>query len=249
MNGAADMGGMHGFGPVVPEQNEPVFHADWEKSAFALNMVTGVARLWNLDAFRFKRECIPPAQYLNLSYYGLWTVALEQMMLEYGVATPEELAAGHAIAPVKKAARRSPAADMTTMVRCGSPYNRPAPAPARFKVGDKVRAKNMHPKTHTRLPRYARGHAGNRSCASSVATYFPIAMPAMPAKIRTGSTPCASTAANCGALTAIRRCGSASRPGSLIWRNYNCHSGTARSAGPGIQIQAQKSFLDSGFAR
>ena len=60
MNGAADMGGMHGFGPVVPEPNEPVFHADWEKTSFALNMVTGVAKLWNLDAFRFKRESIRP---------------------------------------------------------------------------------------------------------------------------------------------------------------------------------------------
>jgi nitrile hydratase subunit beta len=160
MNGAADMGGMHGFGPIVPEPNEPVFHADWEKTSFALNMVTGVAKLWNLDAFRFKRESIPPPQYLNLSYYGLWTVTLEHMMLEYGVTTPEELAAGHAIAPVKKAARTVTAADMTNMVRCGSPYNRPAPAPALFKVGDKVRAKNMHPKTHTRLPRYARGHVG-----------------------------------------------------------------------------------------
>ena len=81
-------------------------------------------------------------------------------MLEYGIATPEELAAGHALAPVKKAARTVTAADMTDMVRCGSPYNRPAPAPALFKAGDKVRARNMHPKTHTRLPRYARGHAG-----------------------------------------------------------------------------------------
>ncbi len=160
MNGAADMGGMHGFGPVVPEPNEPVFHADWEKTAFALNMVTGVAKLWNLDAFRFKRESIPPPQYLNLSYYGLWTVTLEHMMLEYGVATPEEIAAGHALAPVKRAARTVTAADMTDMVRCGSPYNRPASAPARFKVGDKVRARNMHPRTHTRLPRYVRGHAG-----------------------------------------------------------------------------------------
>ncbi|MSO67132.1 MAG: nitrile hydratase subunit beta [Pseudolabrys sp.] len=160
MNGAADMGGMHGFGPVVPEPNEPVFHADWEKTSFALNMVTGVAKLWNLDAFRFKRESIPPPQYLNLSYYGLWTVTLEHMMLEYGIATPEEIAAGHAIAPVKKAARTVTADDMTNMVRCGSPYNRPAPAPALFKVGDKVRAKNIHPKTHTRLPRYARGHVG-----------------------------------------------------------------------------------------
>ncbi|MBI2714836.1 MAG: nitrile hydratase subunit beta [Rhizobiales bacterium] len=106
MNGAADMGGMHGFGQVQPEENEPVFHAEWEGHSFALNMVTGVAKLWNLDAFRFKRESLPPPQYLNLSYYGLWT------------------------------------------------------APALFKVGDTVRAKNMHPQTHTRLPRYARGHVG-----------------------------------------------------------------------------------------
>ncbi len=160
MNGAADMGGMHGFGPVKPEPNEPIFHADWEGVSFALNMVTGVAKLWNLDAFRFKRESIPPPQYLNLSYYGLWTTTLEQMMLEYGVATPEELAAGHALPPIKKAAHAVTAADVTNMVRCGSPYNRPAPASALFKVGDQVRAKNMHPKTHTRLPRYARGHIG-----------------------------------------------------------------------------------------
>lgn len=160
MNGAADMGGMHGFGPVVPEPNEPVFHADWEKTVFALNMLTGAAKLWNLDAFRFNRESIPPPQYLNLSYYGLWTVTLEHMMLEYGVTTPEELAAGHAIAPVKKAVHAVTAEQVAPMVRRGSPYDRPAPAPALFKVGEKVRAKNMHVKTHTRLPRYARGHVG-----------------------------------------------------------------------------------------
>ncbi|HZT26404.1 MAG TPA: nitrile hydratase subunit beta [Pseudolabrys sp.] len=160
MNGAADMGGMHGYGPVVREENEPVFHADWEGVSFALNMATGVAKLWNLDAFRFQRESIPPPEYTNLSYYGLWTRTLELMMLKYGVATPEELAAGHATSRPKKTPRPVTAADVAEMVRCGSPYERPAPAPARFKVGDKVRAKNMHPKTHTRLPRYARGRAG-----------------------------------------------------------------------------------------
>jgi nitrile hydratase beta subunit len=160
MNGAADMGGMHGFGPIELEPNEPVFHADWEKKAFALNMATGVANIWNLDAFRFERESIPPPQYLNLSYYGLWIVTLEHMMLKHGVATPEEVAAGHALAPVKKAARAVTAENVANMVRCGSPYNRPAPAPALFKVGDIVRAKNMHPQTHTRLPRYTRGHEG-----------------------------------------------------------------------------------------
>jgi nitrile hydratase len=160
MNGAADMGGMHGFGPVEPEPNEPVFHADWEKKAFALNMAIGVANVWNLDAFRFERESIPPPQYLNASYYGLWVVTLENMMLKYGVATPEEIAAGHAIAPVTKAAKPVTAAQVANMVRCGSPYDRPAPAPALFKVGDRVRTRNMHPATHTRLPRYARHRVG-----------------------------------------------------------------------------------------
>jgi nitrile hydratase len=160
MNGAADMGGMHGFGPVEPEPNEPVFHAPWEKKIFALNMAIGVGNVWNLDAFRFARENLPPPQYLDASYYGLWVITLENMMLEYGIATPEEFKAGHAQTPVKKAARTVGAADVANMVRHGSPYDRPAPAPAKFKVGDKVRARNIHPKTHTRLPRYARGHVG-----------------------------------------------------------------------------------------
>lgn len=160
MNGAADMGGMHGFGQVQPEPDEPVFHADWEKKAFSLNMAIGVANIWTLDAFRFAREGLPPPQYLNMSYYGLWVATLENMMLEYGLTTREEMKAGHALAPIKKAAKPVTADDVATMVRCGSPYNRPAPAPALFKVGDKVRARNMHPQTHTRLPRYARGHAG-----------------------------------------------------------------------------------------
>lgn len=160
MNGAADMGGMHGFGPVEPEPNEPVFHADWEKKAFALNMAIGVAGIWNLDAFRFARESLPPSQYLNTSYYGLWVVTLENMMLAHGVATPAEIEAGHALTPVEKASQPVTAAMVANMVRCGSPYDRPAPAPAKFKVGDKVRARNMHPKTHTRLPRYTRGHVG-----------------------------------------------------------------------------------------
>jgi nitrile hydratase len=39
-------------------------------------------------------------------------------------------------------------------------FGRAAPAPAKFRPGDRVRAKNMHPATHTRLPRYTRGHVG-----------------------------------------------------------------------------------------
>ena len=160
MNGAADMGGMHGFGPITIEPNEPVFHADWEKKAFALNMAIGVANIWNLDEFRFARESLPPPQYLNMSYYGLWVATLENMMLDHGMTTPDELKRGHAIEPIKKAEQPVNAAQVANMIRCGSPYDRPAGAPAKFKPGDKVRARNMHPKTHTRLPRYVRGHTG-----------------------------------------------------------------------------------------
>jgi len=160
MNGAADMGGMHGFGPVQIETNEPIFHADWEKKAFALNMAIGVANIWNLDEFRFARESLPPPQYLNMSYYGLWVATLEHMMLNYGLTTPEELRNGHSLQPVKQAKQPVTAAQVANMVRCGSPYDRAATAPAAFKIGDKVRARNMHPKTHTRLPRYVRGHIG-----------------------------------------------------------------------------------------
>lgn len=160
MNGAADMGGMHGFGPVEPEPNEPVFHAEWEKKAFSLNMAIGCAGVWNLDAFRFARESLPPPQYLNTSYYGLWVVTLENMMLEYGLTTREELKAGKTLGPVKKAAKPVTGQDVATMIRRGSPYDRPAPKPALFKVGDKVRARNINPPTHTRLPRYTRGRVG-----------------------------------------------------------------------------------------
>jgi nitrile hydratase subunit beta len=160
MNGAADMGGMHGFGPVQVEPNEAVFHSEWERRIFALNNAAGASGAWTLDAFRQTRESIPPPEYLALSYYGLWVVSLENLMMEYGLATAEEFAAGRSLRPANPVATKASAADIARMIARGTPYDRPAPGPAKFKAGDGVRAKNMHPKTHTRLPRYVRGHAG-----------------------------------------------------------------------------------------
>jgi len=160
MNGAADMGGMHGFGPVQVEPNEAVFHAEWERRIFALNNAAGASGAWTLDTFRQTRESIPPPEYLALSYYGLWVVSLENLIIEYSLATAEELAAGRSLGPANPVATKASAADIARMIAHGTPYDRPAPGPAKFKAGDRVRAKNMHPKTHTRLPRYVRGHAG-----------------------------------------------------------------------------------------
>jgi nitrile hydratase len=160
MNGAADMGGMHGFGPVQVEPNEPVFHADWERRIFALNNAAGASGAWTLDTFRQTRESIPPPEYLALSYYALWVVSLESLMIEYGLATAEEIAAGRSFGSANPVAAKASAAEIARIIAHGTPYDRPPPRSARFKAGDRVRAKNMHPKTHTRLPRYVRGHVG-----------------------------------------------------------------------------------------
>jgi len=92
MNGVHDMGGMDGFGPVVREENEPVFHADWEGRAYALALATGLARS-NADEFRHAIERIPPARYLKSSYYERWLAAVETLLVERGVVTLEEILA------------------------------------------------------------------------------------------------------------------------------------------------------------
>jgi nitrile hydratase beta subunit len=160
MNGAHDMGGAHGFGAVVPEPDEPVFHADWERRVLALTLAMGATGEWTLDAGRFARENRPPAEYLSKSYYQLWLAGLEQLLVERGLVTPAELAAGRSLRPVTPLRRTLAAGDAAGLLKRGRPTNREAPRPARFQVGDQVRAKNMHPLTHTRLPRYVRGHIG-----------------------------------------------------------------------------------------
>jgi hypothetical protein len=76
MNGAHDMGGMHGFGPVEPEANEPVFHHRWEARTHAIAKALGSWGKWNIDYGRHQRELIPPAEYLRMSYYEKWFTAL-----------------------------------------------------------------------------------------------------------------------------------------------------------------------------
>ena len=160
MNGAHDMGGVHGFGAVVPEPDEPVFHADWERRVLALVLAMGATGEWTLDAARFVRENRPPAEYLSKSYYQLWLGGLEQLLVERGLVAPAELAAGRSLRPAKPVRRTLAAGEATGLLKRGRPTNREAPRPARFQVGDQVRAKNIHPLTHTRLPRYARGRTG-----------------------------------------------------------------------------------------
>jgi nitrile hydratase len=160
MNGVHDMGGMDGFGKVEPEADEPVFHASWEGRVIAMTRAMARTGMWNIDMARSARERQPAAFYLTASYYKSWAQKLETLLFESGLASPDEFAAGHALHAAKRLKRpRLRTEDVPDSVKRGS-YVRPAAAPARFSVGDPVRTRNMHPATHTRLPRYARGRRG-----------------------------------------------------------------------------------------
>ena len=160
MNGVHDMGGQHGFGPVEPEADEPVFHADWERTAFALTLAMGATGTWNLDAARFARERTPPAQYLASTYYEIWFAALELQLAEHGLVGADEVEAGRSLRDPAPVERTLLADDVLPTLGRGGPTARDATRPARFAVGDRVRARNLNPPTHIRLPRYVRGHVG-----------------------------------------------------------------------------------------
>ena len=160
MNGAHDMGGSHGFGRVVPEVREPTFHAEWERRVFALTMAAGRPGKWNIDMGRFARENRPPADYLNKSYYEIWLAGLETLLAERGLVSADEIVAGHPLGEPKRVDGILRQGDVETLLYRGRPTERPASHPARFRIGDRIRAKNIHPTTHTRLPRYVRGRAG-----------------------------------------------------------------------------------------
>jgi len=160
MNGVHDMGGMQCFGPVQAEANEPVFHARWEARVFGLSMLMGAWRRWNIDSNRGRTERLPPAEYLGWSYYEKWLASLTARSVEAGLITAEEVANGR---PAPGSVRQTPprtAAQVPAALAAGNPTQRPVAANPRFAPGAAVRAKNINPTGHTRLPRYVRGRLG-----------------------------------------------------------------------------------------
>jgi nitrile hydratase beta subunit len=160
MNGVHDMGGMQSFGPVVEELNEPVFHHDWERRALAVTLAMVPAGKWNIDKGRAVRESLPPAEYLSIPYYQIWVEALETLLVETGVLTPEELRHGQVNTPAPAGVKMLKAADVQPLFSRGWPSTRDIPDSAAFAVGDRVRARQIHPATHTRLPNYCKGKSG-----------------------------------------------------------------------------------------
>jgi nitrile hydratase subunit beta len=160
MNGVHDMGGQQDMGPVVYEKDEPVFHASWEARIYALNRAMRALRKWSLDTDRHALELMSPVDYLRMSYYERWVYRLEAHVVQYGFVSREEIESGQ---PAPSLTKASPALTLATSERwldrgiasSDDPRVRPS-----FKVSQRVRARNINPTGHTRLPRYARGKIG-----------------------------------------------------------------------------------------
>jgi nitrile hydratase len=158
VNGIHDMGGMHGFGPIEREQNEPVFHADWEGRVYAMMGLVRRQGLFNLDEFRYGIEQMAPADYLTSSYYERWLASTEYNLLLKGAIGAGELEARVALLREQPDTALPPPAAFRP-----EPEHGEAPPPRivpRFVVGDPVVTHNQHPTGHTRLPRYLRGKRG-----------------------------------------------------------------------------------------
>ncbi len=159
MNGVHDMGGMQGMGPIRYEEDEPVFHSRWEGRVYAMNRAMGAWGKWNLDAWRHDIELLPPADYLRLSYYERWLAALEKRVVAYGFLTQDEFESGETAAGSPKAQPAlTPAA--ARIIDRGIPSSKDPSSLPNFSIGQRVRARNINPVGHTRLPRYARGKIG-----------------------------------------------------------------------------------------
>ena len=152
MNSIHDMGGMHGFGLIVLEEKEPVFHTEWEGRVYAMVRVWYPwARYKSWGSFRHNLEKIPPSDYLKMSYYERWFYVHEQKALETGIVTRAELERGTAnldnVIP-----ELEPHPDSWR----GSGRLNEELSP-KFRQNQTVKAKNINGLAHNRLPEVCEG--------------------------------------------------------------------------------------------
>ncbi len=166
MDGVHDLGGMQGFGRVEREENEPVFHARWEAEVLAMMRAGGGRAVYNLDEFRHAIERMRPADYLAATYYEKWLDGITRLFLEKGVVTESEMAARTAFfgarpdAPAGAALTGPLPARVPFIPGWTQEVVRETGVAPRFAPGDAVVTRNIHPRGHTRMPRYARGKRG-----------------------------------------------------------------------------------------
>ncbi len=154
----ADLGGQPGHGAVVPEPEGELWHAPWEPRAMALTVAMGATGAWNIDMSRAARETLP--DYTRLSYYQIWTAALERLLMQRALVQADELAQAVALHPAPPLPRRLTADILPAVLARGAPTARATAAAPRYAVGDAVRMTTAPAPHHTRLPGYVRGRRG-----------------------------------------------------------------------------------------
>ena len=160
MDGTHDLGGRQGFGPLPLEENEPVFHHDWEARVMAMRLLMGFWRKWNIDAGRHSVETLPPIDYLAMTYYEKWLASLVNLSTRAELITREEVRTGQ---PEPGAPKSTPPVDADgarAAVPRGRPSEREVTAPPKFTPGDRVTTARHGHSGHTRLPGYLRNATG-----------------------------------------------------------------------------------------
>jgi nitrile hydratase len=91
MNGAHDLGGMHGLGPVNPYPEEPLFHEEWERRIFAMYVATLFVGIYAIDELRKNIEVMHPTHYLDSTYYEHWAYCVEKSLIDRGVISEAQV--------------------------------------------------------------------------------------------------------------------------------------------------------------
>jgi len=159
MDGIHDLGGKEGHGPVPVATGDAPFAHDWERRMWGLAR-EGLVPSMTIDWFRHGLELMVPGDYLTYSYFQKWATNYLMLFADDGIATLDEIAAGHVARPAPAAAPKT-TAQIVEQVRAGcTDFSTAADTAARFGVGDTVRTLPHGTAPHTRLPGYARDRSG-----------------------------------------------------------------------------------------
>jgi nitrile hydratase len=162
-----DMGGMHGFGPVVREEHEPVWHEPWEGRSWGIrqSVIRGGHMKLRPGENRAIIETMGAVPYLTTSYYGRFLHSTVDRLIAHGLITAEELdarTAAYLSDPDLKVPRRLDPEAAATVRRSltVAPNPKPAQGEPQYTAGQAVIARNLNWDGHNRLPRYVRGRRG-----------------------------------------------------------------------------------------
>lgn len=177
MDGVHDLGGRQGFGPIDPEADEPVFHAEWERRVLPMFPALAGAGAFNLDQFRYGMEQIPPVEYLGSTYYEHWMHSMIHWGTRAGIFDADELErrTRHYLEHPDEDAPRAAKPELTDALRglipTGSDCRRETDREPAFAVGDRVRVLADASSMHTRRAGYVRGRVGEVVAAHGAYVY------------------------------------------------------------------------------